>query len=228
MPPRRKTARKPKYQKKSWRAKRKNMDRALTIPNRIRQDYGCILRSTIEPNLSNGDTLDVVHLQTFQLNQCLNFTNYTAIFDQYRINMVKIKFIVAGADNINFPYDDTSSGTPGSFTEMPRYCVAIDRDDITSTSFDNLRARQHSWIRKASQPLEIKFKPNRLTGIYNASAIPGNLAYMVENSKKYLDAANNAVPHYGMKVALQPFREPDVFKIRMEISYYCSFANRRD
>ncbi len=216
--------RKKNYRKKPLYKRKKRFTRKLAIPNSVKADYSCILRAVDEPFITNDTLVDATWSKIFSLNNAQNYTNFTAIFDQYRINMVQITFRPVGATTTNIPYDDTSSGTAGRTT--PNYAVSIDRDDSTLSTYSLIRSRQFSTIRGAGKSLTVKFRPNRLVNVFNGSASPD--AYMVDNSKKFLDCANSTVPHFGIKMALEPFSEANVYKLQMEIKYFISFAQRRD
>lgn len=214
---------KPKtYRKKRAKARpRKRRGKGLAIPNTVKSDFNCIQRDLVELIFSNDAVVETKLSKQFSLSAIQNYTDYTKIWDQYRINMVKIEFIPILTEVVNRPYDDTT--TPSGL--IPNYCVGIDRDDASAETYDELRARQYSYLRKATQPLTLKFKPNRLTATYNTAITNG---YVVDNTKKFLDCAYPQIPHWGLKIALQAASPATTYRIQMRVTYFMSYAQRRN
>jgi len=204
--------------KKRFNRKRRT---GLSIPNSVKSDYNCIQRDVSELIFANDSTFEAKLQKTFSLIQIENYTNYTSIWDQYRINMVKVEFIPIMTEIVNKPFDDSTTVT---VTRMPNYCVSIDRDDSAPETYDELRARQYSFIRKATRPLTLKFKPNRLMETYSTATTTG---YTVDNSKKFLDCAYAKIPHWGLKVAMQSASPSACYQIQIRTTYYMSYAHRR-
>jgi len=217
---------KPKtYRKKRARAPRRKGRRrtGLAIPNTVKSDFNCIQRDLKEQTFENDATLETKFSKQFSLSAIQNYTDYTAIWDQYRINMIKMEFIPVLTEVVNRPFDDTT--TPGTTGQIPNYCVSIDRDDGAAETYDELRARQYSFIRKATKPLVLKFKPNRLMATYNTAVTTG---YTVDNTKKFLDCAYPQIPHWGIKFAMEAASPSDTYRIQTRITYFMSYAQRRN
>lgn len=177
-------------------------------------------------DLSNDSTLDTRLAFAFRLSDIHNFSSWTTLFDQFRINKVVCKFTPVNATVVNRPYDDTTN--PGaSVSETPRLVMCKDRDDEAAPiDFNSLQSRQGSKTIQATKSYTWVFKPTRLVPVYRTATTSG---YMLDpNTKAYLDVANGAnVPHYGMKCVLEATSPSNAFQYKIERTYYVSFKNRR-
>lgn len=199
----------------------------ITIPNKPITKLSVKTRGVLEPVLTNNSIVETVDSFTFTLNSVANFTNYTRMFDQYKINKVVVQFIPILTEIVNRPYDDTTTPGGAPLGDIPNYVVAIDRDDTAvSATYADLKARAYSYVRKSTQPLTICFRPNRLVNIYNG--IIGSDAYQIDSSNQWLDSGYNGVPHYGLKFAQEVASPRDTYSIMVRTTYYLSFANRRE
>lgn len=132
----------------------------------------------------------------FALNNVVNHTEFTNLFDQYKICMVKI----------NISYNHNSAEVPKSsaapppgdnsiYQSIPILHYAVDHDDNNAlTSLDQLL--QFGNYRKASliRPVKIVLKPCVAAMTYRGVASTGYGA-----KRMWIDAGNDDVPHYGLK-----------------------------
>lgn len=203
------------YKKKKWGVPR------LPI---VRADYSCMLRKSTVPIISNQSSGAVLGGIKFALSDCLNFTNFTSLFDQYRINAVVVKFIPHMSEMMNKPYDDTT--TPNATQTIPNLCVAIDRDDAAApTSYDEVKQRAKSRIVKATRPLTFKFRPSRLIATYDSGLAN---AYTIDTSKRWINSNSPNLNHFGLKYALEDCTPASAFIYEVEVMYYVSFKDRKE
>lgn len=190
----------------------------------VKADYTSFFRCNPQ-EIANGSTLPLIDGIVIKLSDIINFSSYTTLWDQYRIDQVIIKFIPVQSEAVFRPYDDTTN--PGfSVSEIPRLTTVIDRDDSTvANTFNEIFQRPQSRTRKATKPIVYKFVPNRLIEVYRSSLTTG---YRVDNeSKSYLDCGYSDVPHYGIKFALEATSPANAYQYRIERTYKISFKNRR-
>lgn len=220
------------YRKKAPKGKKKMRKRVYRrIPRPFaRADYSTIVKTDQAGALTPfaNDSLVVTRgALTFALNQVPEYARFTALFDQYRINRVVVKFIPTMSTLVNRPYDDTTTILVGE--GVPRLATAIDRDDdqlpSSTTGFNDLQGRQGSKVVQATRPVTWSFVPTRLSMVYRTASTTG---YKVDSqTREFLDCANDNIPHYGLKYALTPFSPANAFQYRVETTYYLSFKSRR-
>lgn len=198
----------------------------IRIPRGIvsnKADYSCILIQ--EPIIiSNNASAEEKHGFDFALDDTINYSTWSSIFDQYRINKVVVKFVPVQTSVVTRPFDDTTN--PGeSVSEVPRFAVCLDRDDsVTPTDMGQLLKRQGVIVRNATQPVTMSWVPNRLIQIYNGVTT----GYKVDSdTRAFLDCAQPGIPHYGVKCVLEATSPANAYQYRMETSYYVSFKHKR-
>lgn len=126
----------------------------------------------------------------FALSDLPNYTEFTTLFDQYRITAIEMLFVPTATESV--------STTPinGCFFAV------IDYDDATSlsTNTDYLQYdtfQQQLLVMPASSVKKIKLRPRLATAVYGGGAFTS-----YANTVSWLDVASPSVEHYGVKVGL--------------------------
>ena len=204
---------------------KKRYGNALTIPRIIRSAYNIATMESNTYNIlpQNSSLSQTQFVKLFKFNEVNNYAHYANIFDQYRINLVVVKFEPIMTQIVNRPYDDSTTGN--LVNAIPRYAVCIDRDDDDVQSFENIESRKHARVRLATKPITIAFRPSRLVPVYRIGATN---AYKVDNSKQYCDMAYPDILHYGVKFALEASSPSAAYAFRVTTKYYVSLADRRN
>jgi len=113
----------------------------------------------------------------FTLAQLPNYTEFTNMFDQYRIKMVKLTY---------FP----SVANTGSIFH------AIDYDDSSTPTLAILEENDTLGINQSNQSWSRVIKPSVDIQVY-----PGVVGTGYETRQGvWLDSANGSIPHYGLKI----------------------------
>lgn len=193
---------------------------ALTIPRTLKAEYNTIIWEDSEYNLlpSNGTTSETFVGKIFMFSECHLSTNYSAIFDQYRINQVEIIIQPIMTQVVQRPYDDTT--TANLVNAIPRYSVVIDVDNIGVTTFESMESASNSLTRLATKGCRLKFCPRVL--MTNADG-----AKISNKEKPIIDMATPSVKYYGLKFALEPASPANAYSFRIQTKYYMSFFNKR-
>lgn len=218
----------PKTKKRVMKKKRGTKRRVMRVPRAlVRTDYSTVISFDYYATAFGNDTTLITRgALTASLSQIPDYTNYTAIWDQYRIDKVEFKFVPTLSTVINKPYDDSTSVL---VVDPCQLVIAIDRDDnslpSTSTGYVDLLKRAGSKTCRAGKTLTVTWKPNRLKSLYQSATSTG---YAVDNSNEFLDCAQTSIPHYGLKYALTPFSPPNCFQYMVKCRYWVSFGNRRN
>lgn len=160
---------------------------------------------------------------TFFLSDCMGYNNYTAIFDYYRINWVKVRFVPILTQTVNRPYDDSTSPTGG---EIPLFVTGLDRDSTTApVDLNDMLERGHKKVTSAIKPHTWTFTPNRLVQVYES---PTSTGYKIDtDTKSFLDCADPTIPHFGLKWVLGAASPSNAYVYEVRITYNISFQQKR-
>lgn len=149
-----------------------------------------------------------------------NYSEFTNLYDQYRIDYVECDFI----------FSNNSSSVNSPATVLPVIHYAKDYDDTNATAQEQLQ--QYStygcWqLGNASNSNGMKrifIKPNVDLQVYN-----GVTSGYARSKPIFVDTQSASVPHYGLKIALDPINVPGsatlvgylsiVFKFHMTMAH---------
>jgi len=150
-----------------------------------------------------------------QLNFLPNFTEFTNLYDEYRIDWVQFKFYL--------PTEFGPQTTGNSNQLLMHWC--IDTDDAGVPA--NLDAiRQHSNAKTAllttEQPIIIGYKPMCSKLVYR----PGVTSAYASEPNCWVDCESTDVPHYGLKFGLEDFTNT-LRRIRVEARVWVSLRGAR-
>jgi len=206
--------------KRRPRRGKKMMRRKRRIPRPINQNSLTIwnenLTDTIISCSSAGPVTGAIG---FQLSFVQNYQVYVNLYDYYKINQVKMRFIPVTADN-----RDYSTTTPNLAQNLPFFYTCIDRDDGTIPSDSaEVRAYGNSRTWNPNRKFTITMKPSVLTAIYSSSVLT---AYKITPAPK-LDLGYQFVPHFGLKYAMDACSPTGAYTYRVEILYNITFSGRR-
>lgn len=165
----------------------------------------------------------------FSLDQLPNFTEFTNLFDQYRINKVVLKLIPQfnqSTYNVGHPSSTIPSGLPAG--RNPRLFIANDYDDDTvPANADVLRQYANVKVYPVMNNKTIThiITPATQMQAYETLASTG----YVPKFKQWINCSDNNVPHYAVKWSLENtaaiFNDPALqctfFKV--EATFYVAF-----
>lgn len=205
--------------KRTYRRKRKSSAK-MQLTRAIKSNLVYVkLRHVIGTNGgSSGSWVSFPY--TFQLQNIANYTAYTGVFDQYRINAVKLTFT---------PFNDSNDlSNPGATGQvLPRVYTIVDRNGITagslateSATIENGSTRQ---IRNPEKPFSIYIKSPGVETYAETVAGSSNLG--VTQYKKFIDTNNTNIAHYGAGIGwLQPNTGYGWY-YHVVATYYLQFKN---
>lgn len=147
---------------------------------------------------------------TFTLNSIPNSTEFTSLYDQYKINAVSVCFYPKQTQVTSLTTTDNVRGNA-------RILTAIDyNDDTPPTTLDELRQYESCEVdvilnkheRYITKPLFI-----------NSSG---------QNVNAWLSTANPSTKHYGLKYGIEPTQAVGgSFTYHVEVAYYIAFKNTK-
>lgn len=151
----------------------------------------------------------------YKFSNLPNYTEFTALYDQFRINYVVTKWYLK---------IDPSAQTAAT-ASFPRmyYCVDAD-DDAPPTNINELRnhGRTRMVIMNPNRPVTIKFRPSVLIQAYEGAT---TTAY-IPKWKQFVDCADFATPHYGLKVAIDDLTNTN-YQVTVETILYFTMRDVR-
>jgi len=132
---------------------------------------------------------------SFKLSDLPNYSEYTALYDEYRIKAVKVMFI----PNFNVSAVDETSGTTNSYTGVPALYTWIDTDDNTAPTaitagqqFQTFKC--HGLMNTMRQRTLI---PEVSTALYS-----GSFTSYGQLKNQWIDNNSPSVVHYGLKYGI--------------------------
>jgi len=134
----------------------------------------------------------IANAYSFNLNQLPNPTEFTNLFDQYKITGAKLVF-TPGANNALY---SPLSGQSVAFG-FNRFMSVIDYDDSSIPASES-ELMQYNTL-KVTPPMRTHtryLKPKILEALYNGTL---STAYQAARPG-WVDVGNPSVPHYGVKV----------------------------
>lgn len=116
-------------------------------------------------------------------------TEFTTLFDQYRINKIAVKFVP------NFTGSDLNPGT--TYVALPNIHTVLDYDSSTDpTSIDELLQYDTYRLRKGGRPFTMVWTPAVEMDVGGVSG--AGLKF-----KQWLDCATTSIKHYGIRLAVE-------------------------
>lgn len=175
------------YRKRAPKTNRNYRRRRMPMKRRVRprNDFLSVKRKTWLPQIQS-DVAGKAGSYAFTLSTVPAFSEFTNLFDQYRICAVKLQF---------FPRvtDVTASGT----TNQVPFHYAVDYTDVTPpTSLTDVLQYNNSKTRQALKPFTIYLKPRVAQTIWQGVTAAG---YAPGKPSMWLDSKSYGIQHYGLK-----------------------------
>lgn len=148
------------------------------------------------------------------LDNVLNHTEFTNLYDQFRIDWVKAQFYLR--------IDPGAQVAAGA--SYPRLYWVRDKDDQALASLNDIR--ENSLGKRAilhpNRAVTIWFKPNVLSEIYRTAVSTG---YSPKFSQ-WIDCTTPNLVHYGIKYCIDDLTNTN-YKVDLEIQYGVSMRQSR-
>lgn len=156
----------------------------------------------------------------FALSDTFNVSEFTSLFDQYRLNCVLLKFIP------DYQLENTQTG--GNIQNVPHLHWVIDSTDATVEPVASLVQYQRYHVTRFNRIVTIKLYPRFSMEIYKS---PTNTSYGMGSRKVWLDCTSSGagVPHYGIKFAVDnmQFGASQVVNFKIRPIYYFSLRTSK-
>lgn len=166
-------------------------------------------------------TSDNVGAIVFSLAQVPSYTEFTSLYDQYKISAVKVKIVprynVSAFDNIQ-----SAAATP----YIPQVFTAIDYDDSGVSTVSDLLQYQNCKMTRGNVIHQRYLKPRCRNILQNLNGTASARAPF----RGWIDSADPEVIHYGLKWAIPPFATGPIeqtTKFDVVVEYYLAMKNVR-
>lgn len=191
--------------RRKWRVMRGGAVRM----NRARQPVHYFKRTVYYSGLISGSTTgDLAGSIIGQLNAVPNFSEFTSLFDMYKINGLKVRFSPRA-----------NSAEVGTNQGLIKFFSCIDYDDSTAITLPEML--QYESIKQTSSNRDhVRFvKPRVARSVYQSPLVTAYSA-----GRTWLDCNNTAVPHYGIKYLIQQLPAGNQ-SYDVSVTYYMAFKN---
>lgn len=162
--------------------------------------------------------------RSFTLNDCVGFSEFTTLFDQYKISKVQIEFgLQNNPDAVNL-LNNATSQTNANF--YPKIWYTPDYDDETSPTLEAIKQYPQVKCRvlEPNKIVRVVVRPKAQVQIYQSATSTGYGAF-----NGWLDVGAPGVPHYGLKACIdgQGINPNTAFRVAVEYKYWIQLKNPR-
>lgn len=162
---------------------------------------------------------------TFSLAQVEGYNDLVALYDQFRIRAVSVKYTA-----LSIPVQNINSGSSVAAQPLTLYSV-LDYDDDTALTSATIARQYNSCLvhqyNENSKPHVRYFTPSCLQQVYESNVAT---AYAPKFGQ-WLDVNDNATPHYGIKFLLTALSSVTTADLtagyQVDVCYYLEFKNTR-
>lgn len=160
---------------------------------------------------------------SFRLNNIPSYTEFTALFEQYKINAVKLTFIPEFMGQLDQNNAFISAANPGSYVATPRVYTLIDKDGDPQISTENAML-ENGAVRLITNPhkafsIYVK-KPCAQFEVATSLGFSG----AAPKPSPWLDCDNYGVNHFGVGLgAYVTGSITSLITYRVVATYYMQF-----
>lgn len=159
----------------------------------LKNDIHYFKRYITNPETISGNVAwnPYIAAYSFTFGQLVNVGEYTALFDQYQITTIVVKWYLR---------IDPSAQTAAT-ASFPKMYYFRDYDDAAPPpTLNNFREHARCQVRvmNPNRPITVRLKPAILQQLYQTAVAAG----YGPKWNTWIDMNDNAVPHYGIKWAI--------------------------
>lgn len=167
-------------------------------------------RSVTLPSLRSDTVVDYATNYVFKLSDLPNYTEFTSLFDEYKISCIVLKFTPLYPTNL-------------SATDYGQIYTMIDKDDNATLSVVQAQQYQNIKVRGGLKGKTIVIRPKIKGLIYNNSGVTTGQSSLIN---EWIDVAYPDVTHYCLKNVWTQTPVVTLYQ-RVEATYYLKFKNVR-
>jgi len=156
----------------------------------------------------------------FKLTNMPGYAEFTALYDQYRIDSATVHFIYASNSGCDVNNAHTS--------ELPMIGIVRDYSDTTAVgSVNGFQEYEDFQYHRLDKPFSVSLRPRLATAVYGAGAFT---SYAEAPDKLWIDTASAGAVHYGLKFYVEnPINGAGATRGRLYlwVTYHMSFRDAR-
>lgn len=160
----------------------------------------------------------------FRLSDVPNFSEFTSLYDAFKIAAVKVFFIPIS--NVTFAEGASNAQAIWS-THYYRLLSAIDYNDDTPVNMAALREYQNCKMTPNNVIHKRFLKPKALTTIDEDSGSGSNYTYAETSTNPWISTAGNQCRWFGLKFGFEQQTNDSNPRYRIEAVYYLQFKSRK-
>lgn len=193
----------------SRKYRKKARTSALTVRRSSIQNAVHRFKRNLGLSTVTGAGAAVLSGKSWQFSELPNYTEFTSLFDMYKITHIKVKFMLV---------TDPGGVSPAT-AFVPRFWYAVDHNsDSAPANIDEMRQYGNVVQRQMNpyKPIIVNLKPYVPAETY--SSVAG-----LPRRSPWINSANTNPYHYGLKWAIDTL--PTNYKVETECTVYFSTRN---
>lgn len=170
-------------------------------------------------SILSDNSLETIGSLVFKLTDVPGYTEFTGLFDEYKISAVKIMFMSPGVTTIN----NQTGGAPSFVIPMLYTCLDYTDDDVT-LDIQDIREYQTAKIHHITKRMNSRYlKPCFQTLVYEG------VGQGYTPKRGWLNTNDSSVEHYAIKYGLEPTggTVDNRYEIKIVCKYYLAFRNSK-
>lgn len=185
----------------TWGNARSGIKRAKFTPARIQPSEARILqrgssmriskitRTVVKDyNIPTSASAETDRAYAFALNDLPGYTEFTSLYDAYRIDRVECNIFV----------DTNAAGLYPNQGSPSYYFTAVDYDDANAVTQNYIQQKDNCEIVPIRKPVhKVLLEPRIAMAAYGGAAFT---SYVEAKAGQWVDSASPGVPHYGLKL----------------------------
>lgn len=165
---------------------------------------------------------------SFQLIDVLSYTEFTAMFDQYKIEKVIFRIQLVTNPDASVDANDAGTGAwhANSNNFYPKLWYIRDDDDSTAETLLSIKERVgvKCKVMRPNQQLSIVIRPKIAVQTYKTATASGYAP-----KRMFVDCSNPEIPHYGLHMCtdMNGLDPVGTFRFRVDVQYFLAFKGVR-
>lgn len=196
------------YKKKGYKKNYKKYSYKKRRPNTMGINF--IKRKCLKTDIAINNPQQIT--LNFSLNDLPNSSDFTNLFDFYRICGVKLQFIFQSNNQ------DTGSNTVLSIPVM--HYIADYDDSIGFSNENQALEKEGIKTKRIDKPFTYYLVPRISNEIYNNGI---TTAYALNNKKQWIDCNSSGVAHFGLKAWVSSGVNTITGQFKIYATYYLQF-----
>lgn len=164
----------------------------------------------------------------FYLYDVGNYTEFTPLFDQYRIMGVTVSVqLITNPDSTNATNPNTV--VTNNLNVYPKFWYINDADDSSPETLAQMRQRDkvRHFVLRPNKEFKIFVRPSILNQLYRTSLTTG----YSPKWRQWIDCGNTDVPHYCLKYIIDTngvnYVAAPSYQVRLTYRYHLQFKDTR-